>query len=637
MSKKIIGIDLGTSNSCVAILENKKPKVLINALGDDTTPSVVAYTKEGRLVGGTAKRQATTNPKNTILEAKRLIGRMYDDKDVQEFKSSASFDIVKGSNGEALVEIEGKKISPVEVLAAVLSEMKKLAEDYLGEEVSEAVITVPAFYTDAQKTATIDAGKVAGFTKVRRIISEPTSATLAYDDKEGKFIVFDLGGGTMDCSLVEVGDGVTEVLATHGNMSLGGKDFDQKIIDWLVAEFKKVEGIDLSKDIMALARLKESAETAKKELSSLNEAAINLPYITANEDGPKHLNMKLSRAKFDSMTEDLVKAAIEPCKQVLEDSKISTNDITDVLLVGGSTRILAVRKAVEEFFNKKANKSLDPDTVVAQGAAIQAGIMMGEVNDVLLLDVTPLSLSIETLGGVATRLIDKNTTIPTNKTQIFSTAADNQPSVSIHVLQGEREMAAGNKTLGKFDLTDLPPAQRGVPQIEVSFDIDADGILSVSAKDLGTGKEQSIKIESSSGLSEEDIVRMVKDAEDHAEEDKKKLELVSVKNQADGTIFQMEKAMKEHEETITEEEKATLEENITTLKETLTTDDKDSILKALQELNDSFHKVSEKIYAQQAPPEGPPPGFDPNNPEHQQGDFQEAPSGASKEEAEGTK
>jgi len=613
---KVIGIDLGTGFSCVSVMENGTPKVIVNADGNRTTPSVVAFIKDGKIVGSSAKRQATTNAENTIYEAKRLIGRKYKDKDVQSFVKISPFKLGEGADGEVIIEVEGNQFSPVEISAAILAELKKYAEDYLGEEVTEAVVTVPAYFNDSQRQATKDAGKIAGL-EVKRIINEPTAAAMAYgmgEDKNEKVLIVDTGAGTHDVSLLELGDGVTEVIATNGDTFLGGTDFDQRIVEWVADEFKKAEGIDLRSDKTALQRLKEEAEKAKKELSSTEETEISIPFITADAIGPKHLNIKLSRARFEDMTSDLVERVLAPCKVVLSDANMQIGEIDEVILVGGSTRIPAIQEAVEKFFNKKANKSVNPDEVVAMGAAIQGGVFMGEVNDVLLLDVTPLSLSIETLGGVATRLIDKNTTIPTKQTQTFSTAADNQPAVSIHVLQGEREMATGNKTLGRFDLTDIPPAQRGVPQIEVSFDIDVDGILSVSAKDLGTGKEQSIKIESSSGLSEEDIERMVKDAEEHSEEDKEKLELVNVKNQAESQIFQIEKALKEHEELIEDVEREEIEACVLELKESLTEGAKDVIVAGVAKLNDAFHKVSSKLYEQQAP-EGPPEGFDTEQPE----------------------
>lgn len=597
--EKIIGIDLGTGFSCVAVMEGDKPKVIVNSSGNRTTPSVVAFTDEGKVVGEAAKRQSVTNPEKTIFEAKRLIGRQYNDPDVQKFKETAPFNIVEGPNGEAMIKVGDETMSPVSVSALVLSEMKKIAEDYLGQKVNKAVITVPAYFNDQQRQATKDAGKVAGL-EVERIINEPTAAALAYGctGKDEKIIIFDLGAGTMDCSLLEVGGGVTEVIATHGDTALGGKDFDQRIIDWLVDEFKKQEGFDLTNDKMALQRLKDEAEKAKKELSSSLETNINIPFITADANGPKHLNMTLTRAKFDSLTEDLVKRSLEPCEVVLRDAGIEKSELDEILLVGGSTRIPAIQKAVEEFFGKAPNKSLNPDEVVAQGAAIQAGVLQGDVNDVLLLDVTPLSLKIETLGGVATTLIEKNTTIPAKKSQVFSTAEDNQQAVTIHVVQGEREMATDNKTLGRFNLTGIPPAPRGVPQIEVTFDIDANGILNVSAKDLGTGKEQSIKIESSSGLSEEEIEKMIKDAELYAEEDKKKKELAEARNNADTQISVVEKALEENKDSISNEDKEEVEKLIENVKNTLTKDDKDAIINAVTELSNKFHSISAKMYEQ---------------------------------------
>lgn len=598
---KIIGIDLGTGYSCVSVLENGNPTIIVNNNGNRTTPSIVAYTDNGKIVGNAAKRQAATNPERTIYEAKRLIGRLYKDKEVQDFAKIAPFTLKEGPKGEVLVEVEGKDISPVEISASVLAEMKKYAEDYLGEPVTEAVVTVPAYFNDAQRQATKDAGVIAGL-DVKRIVSEPTAAALCYGfdgKKEEKILIVDTGAGTHDVSLLELGEGVVETKATSGDSFLGGTDFDQVIVNWLVAEFKKEEGIDLKNDSMALQRLKDEAEKAKKELSSSIEVSINLPFITADATGPKHLNMKLTRSKFDTMTEHLVKKILAPCQMVLDDTGLSKGDIDEIILVGGSTRIPAVQKAVEDFFGKKANKSVNPDEVVAQGAAIQASIISGDTTDILLLDVTPLSLSLETLGGVATKIVEKNTTIPCQRKQVFSTASDNQNAVSIHVVQGERQMAVDNKTLGRFDLVDIPPAPRGVPQIEVSFDIDANGILVVSAKDLGTGKEQSIKIESSSGLSDEDIQRMVKEAEEHAEEDKKKKELVETRNQAEGTIFQIEKSLKDFGEKVTEEEKTEVEKNITELKELLTSEVKEDIVAGVEKLNTSFHTISQKIYAQQ--------------------------------------
>jgi len=598
---RIIGIDLGTGFSCVSIMENGTPKVIVNSDGNRTTPSVVAFTDEGKLVGGSAKRQAATNSKRTIYEAKRLIGRKFKDKEVQDFAKITPFTLKEGTSGEVLIEVDGKEISPVEISAAVLAEMKKFAEDYLGEKVTEAVVTVPAYFTDAQRQATKDAGVIAGL-DVKRIISEPTSAALAYGlegTKEEKVLIVDTGAGTHDVSLLELGDGVVETKATSGDSFLGGTDFDQVIVNWLVAEFRKSEGIDLSKDNMALQRLKDEAETAKKELSSVTEVSISLPFITADASGPKHLSMKLTRAKFDDMTRHLVERILIPCKTVLNDSNISIAEIDEVILVGGSTRIPAIQKAVEDFFGKKANKSVNPDEVVAQGAAIQASIIAGETTDVLLLDVTALSFSIETLGGIATKIIEKNTSIPVLRTQVFSTASDNQDAVSIHVIQGEREMARDNKTLGRFDLIGIPPAPRGVPQIEVSFNIDANGILTVSAKDLGTGKEQSIKIESSSGLSKEDIERMVRDAEEHAEADKNKRALIEAKNQAESTVYHMEKTLKDNAEKITEEEKLAVETKVNELRELVgSSEDKDLIMTKLNEVNESFHPLAQKIYAQ---------------------------------------
>ncbi|MHB8708988.1 MAG: molecular chaperone DnaK, partial [Desulfuromonadales bacterium] len=552
---KVIGIDLGTTNSCVAIMEGGEPVVIANSEGSRTTPSIIAFTESGeRLVGQQAKRQAVTNPENTLFAIKRLIGRKYDSEAVRKDISLVPYKIVNADNGDAWVEARGKKYSPPEISAMVLQKMKQTAEDYLGQPVTDAVVTVPAYFNDSQRQATKDAAKIAGL-NLLRIINEPTAAALAYglDKKhEEKIAVFDLGGGTFDISILELGDGVFEVKSTNGDTFLGGEDFDQRIIDFVADEFKKDQGIDLRNDKMALQRLKEAAEKAKCELSSSMETDINLPFITADQSGPKHLNLKLTRAKLESICSDLLAKLVEPCRTALKDAGLSPGEINEVILVGGMTRMPAVQKKVEEIFGKVPSKGVNPDEVVAIGAAIQGGVLKGEVKDVLLLDVTPLSLGIETLGGVLTKLIEKNTTIPCKKSQVFSTAADNQPAVSVHVLQGEREMAADNKTLGRFDLTGIPPAPRGVPQIEVTFDIDANGIVHVSAKDLGTGKEQSIRITASSGLSKEEIEKMVKDAESHAAEDKKKRELIEARNQADGLIYTTEKAVKEHGDKVDE-------------------------------------------------------------------------------------
>ena len=601
---KCIGIDLGTTNSCVAVVDGKSTTIIANEEGNRTTPSVVAFTKEGKLVGNIAKRQGTTNPKNTIFGAKRLVGRLFEDDEVKAMKATSPFDIVEGANKEALMSVEGNdKLSPVQVSADILMKLKIAAEDYLGDKVTEAVVTVPAYFNDAQRQATKDAGKVAGL-NVKRIINEPTAAALAYGidtEKEEKIIVFDLGGGTFDVSVLEVGDGVTEVLSTSGNTFLGGEDFDQRIVDYLISQFKQDTGIDLLYDQMALQRLKDEAEKTKKELSTTTEVEINIPFITADAQGPKHLNIKLSRAKFESLVEDLVTSTLEPCMTALKDSGLSKDDIDEVLLVGGMTRMPLVQKTVEDFFGKKANKGVNPDEVVATGAAIQGGVFTGDIKDVLLLDVTPLTLSIETLGGVATPLIEKNTTIPVKKSQMFSTAVDNQPAVSIHVTQGERDFSKDNKTLGTFDLIDLPPAPRGVPQIEVSFDMDANGILHVSAKDLGTGKEQSIRIESSSGVSKEDIDNMIKDAELHASADKERKELVEARNNAEGVINNVEKSLKENEDKVSEEAKAEVEKNVEELKKVLTSDEKSVIVTQTERLTDSFHKVATELYAQAQP------------------------------------